>query len=101
MRIRVKDVLKILASSASEDQILANAQLPPSLAGFLRTVSEEAIACRDAGLQDAAAGEMWRFAIAGRWCEVVHGESFHGTLQDEVLARHQANRGEPLAGQPS
>lgn len=46
-------------------RFLVDAQLPPSLARFLTTVGEEAIACRDVGLRDADDGEIWRFAIAG------------------------------------
>lgn len=50
--------------------------MPPSLARFLTTVGEEAIACRDVGLRDADDGEIWRFAIAGGWCIVTKDEDF-------------------------
>ena len=57
-------------------RFLVDAQLPPSLARFLTTVGEEAIACRDVGLRDADDGEIWRFAIAGGWCIVTKDEDF-------------------------
>ena len=57
-------------------RFLVDAQLPPSLARFLTTVGEEAIACRDVGLRDADDGEIWRFAVAGGWCIVTKDEDF-------------------------
>ena len=57
-------------------RFLVDAQLPPSLARFLTTVGEEAIACRDVGLRDADVGELWQFAIAGGWCIVTKDEDF-------------------------
>ena len=57
-------------------RFLVDAQLPPSLARFLRTLGEEALACRDVGLRDADDGEIWRFAIAGGWCLVTKDEDF-------------------------
>ena len=57
-------------------RFLVDAQLPPSLVGFLRKLGEEAIACRDVGLRDADDGEIWRFAIAGGWCIVTKDEDF-------------------------
>ena len=57
-------------------RFLVDAQLPPSLARFLRTLGEEALACRDVGLRDADDGEIWRLAIAGGWCLVTKDEDF-------------------------
>ena len=57
-------------------RFLVDAQLLPSLARFLRTLGEEAIACRDVGLRDADDGEIWQFAIAARWCIVTKDEDF-------------------------
>ena len=57
-------------------RFLIDAQLPPSLARFLTTLGEEAIACRDVGLRDADDGEIWSFAIEGRWCIVTKDEDF-------------------------
>jgi len=57
-------------------RFLVDAQLPPSLARFPRTLGEEAAACRDVGLRDADDGEIWRFAIAGDWCIVTKDEDF-------------------------
>ena len=57
-------------------RFLVDAQLPPSLAQFLRTLGEEATACREVGLRDADDGEIWRFAVAGGWCIVTKDEDF-------------------------
>ena len=68
-------------------RFLVDAQLPPSLARFLTTIGEEAIACRDVGLRDADDGEIWRFAIAGGWCIVTKDEGF--------AVRHMTQAGGP------
>lgn len=68
-------------------RFLVDAQLPQSLARFLRTLDEEAIACRDVGLRDADDGEIWRFAITGGWCIVTKDEDF--------AVRHMSETGGP------
>jgi predicted nuclease of predicted toxin-antitoxin system len=57
-------------------RFLVDAQLPPSLAWFLRTLGEEAMPCRDVGLRDADDDEIWRFATAGGFCIVTKDEDF-------------------------
>ena len=57
-------------------RFLIDAQLPPSLARFLRTLGEEAMPCRDVGLRDADDDEIWRFATAGGFCIVTKDEHF-------------------------
>lgn len=57
-------------------RFLVDAQLPPSLARFLRTLGEEAMPCRDVGLRDADDDEIWRFATAGGFCIVTKDEDF-------------------------
>ena len=57
-------------------RFLIDAQLPPSLARFLRTLGEEAMPCRDVGLRDADDDEIWRFATAGGFCIVTKDEDF-------------------------
>lgn len=65
-------------------RFLVDAQLPPSLAWFLVTRGEEAMPCRDAGLQDADDDEIWQFAIAGGWCIVTKDEDFAVRLMTET-----------------
>ena len=57
-------------------RFLVDAQLPPSLARFLRTLGEDATPCRDVGLRDADDDEIWRFATAGGFCIVTKDEDF-------------------------
>lgn len=57
-------------------RFLVDAQLPPSLAQFLRELGEEATPCRDVGLRDADDDAIWQFAIAGGWCIVTKDEDF-------------------------
>ncbi len=68
-------------------RFLVDAQLPPSLARFLRTLGEEATACREVGLRNADDGEIWRFALAGGWCIVTKDEDF--------AVRHMTQTGGP------
>ena len=57
-------------------RFLVDAQLPPSLARFLAEHGEQATACRDVGLRDAADDEIWQFASTGGWCIVTKDEDF-------------------------
>lgn len=68
-------------------RFLVDAQLPPSLARFLRTLGEEATACREVGLRNADDGEIWRFALAGGRCIVTKDEDF--------AVRHMTQTGGP------
>lgn len=68
-------------------RFLVDAQLPPSLARFLRTLGEEAMACRDVGLRDADDDEIWRFATDGGFCIVTKDEDF--------VLRHMADPSGP------
>ena len=57
-------------------RFLVDAQLPPSLARFLRTLGEEAMPCRDVGLRDADDDEIWQFATEGGFFIVTKDEDF-------------------------
>jgi predicted nuclease of predicted toxin-antitoxin system len=57
-------------------KFLVDAQLPPKLAEWLRSMGHDAFAVREIGLRDADGAVIWRHVIADKAIIVIKGEDF-------------------------